>query len=145
MGTRKNDFIDNFWIRDAIERRSLPQKKDIIQNYKNLQTVDTTQLNESVYQKADLLFKKTLSKQITEENKSIGSKDWEIVSTPYGLFYFNKTTNQWMNFYGVLFNSFEDLIKASAINLFDDNLFSEGKQNVGQQIIFSSEGGEYLG
>jgi len=41
-----------------------------------------------------LLFKKTLSKQITEENKSIGSKDWEIVSTPYGLFYFNKTTNK---------------------------------------------------
>jgi hypothetical protein len=111
MGTRKNDFVDNFWIRDAIERRSLPQKKDIIQNYKNLQTVDTNQLNESVYQKADLLFKKTLSKQITEEKKSVGSKDWEIVSTPYGLFYFNKTTNQWMNSFGIVSETFEKLME----------------------------------
>ena len=92
----------NLLPKDLTERRYLPSKDDVIKKYIFLQKQNKNILNEDSKNKVDNLLKR--SNKSTKQ-QTINVKNWELKLTEYGVFYYNKETNQWMNNFGVIKNS----------------------------------------
>jgi len=106
MRRPNDDFLNKFWCRDAVEKRFLTSSKDIKNKYKNLPKENI--LNENLNLKVDNLLSRfnKPTKNISETNL----KDWIPYTTQYGIFFYNIKTKQWMNNFGSISNSLEDLI-----------------------------------
>lgn len=110
MPRPNDDFLNQFGYTDPAVRRYLPGKKDIIKSYIELKNKDTTKLNESVSNKVNSLFERAIKKPLFENKIDSLNKNWKLVNTPQGIFYFNVVTNQWMNNFGLIGDSLADLI-----------------------------------
>jgi len=135
-----DDFLNQFGYTDPAIRRYLPGKKDIVKNYNELKNQDHSKLNESVSNKVGALFEKGIKKPLFENKIDSSNKNWKLVNTPHGIFYFNSITNEWMNSFGKIANSLEDLIFFNNLDFYSDGDYS--KQTI---VSFFSDDGSYVG
>ena len=119
------DFIKRFnQINFGIEQRKLPSREEIKESYKNLRSEDRKILKKEDKDNTLFLLEKFYKNKVKDEPKKENPKDWKIVITPRGMFYYNIVTKMWMNAYGHTSMNFEDLV-----NIMED---------FGQDTIYSS-------
>lgn len=98
-----------------VEKVFLPKKeKPIVTDKRHLPTKKDILLKEKAIEKK---YKSISPKELVEQNAlafkapaQVEYKDWQPFKTPFGIFYFNKDTNQWMNNFGIIKNTLNDFL-----------------------------------
>jgi hypothetical protein len=131
-------FLDRFmgkYISREITFLDIHKKrKEILLNQylESLEEKKKTQLNETKKHLYTSSIKNIFSsrhKELMEAN-GYNPADWEMQSTPYGVFFFNKSTNEWMNNLGVVAQSLEDLL--DMVGESADNFADSGNSRIPQ-------------
>jgi hypothetical protein len=112
MAHPNEDFIKRFnqTTPPGMEQRRLPGKSDIINLHKKLRSEDTKTLRQKDKNDTLFLLEKFYKNKVKEPQKKEDPKNWKIVMTPRGLFYYNVETKMWMNAYGQTSMNFEELV-----------------------------------
>lgn len=140
MGHPNENFLKRFLdVRPLIEQRHLPGKKEIRENYKNQKQIPKENILQEQYKHNILsLTERMINKKHNIVEQKTYPNDWMPQVTPYGLFYFNKSTKQWMNTFGTIKDSLDELI-----GIFGQDYYSGGSDNVQVEVIqsyFSNSG-----
>lgn len=140
MPRPSEEFLNQFGYKDPAIRRYLPGKNEISKTYNELKNKDTTKLDESVSSKVNSLFERGIKTPLFETKNNTANQNWKLVNTPYGIFYFNPSTNQWMNNFGDIKNSLQEFL-----NFYDYNQISSGGGDKETIISYFSDNGSYIG
>jgi hypothetical protein len=132
-----------------VEKVFLPKKeKPIVTDKRHLPTKKDILLKEKAIEKK---YKSISPKELVEQNAlafkapaQIEYKDWQPFKTPFGIFYFNKDTNQWMNNFGIIKNTLNDFLAINEM-LDYETIDSDSKQPEQIKASFFSDDGSYIG
>ena len=109
MSHPNDDFIKRFSIiREGIEKRYLPVPQDIKNQYKEIKKIDTKTLSESFKKEYSAISNRIFNNVKTDNTKVT---DWVMQITPFGIFYYSKSTDQWMDSFGKIAKTIEYLKK----------------------------------
>lgn len=147
MGHPNENFLKRFLdVRPLIEQRHLPGKKEIRENYKNQKQIPKENILQEQYKHNILsLTERMINKKHNIVEQKTDPNDWMPQVTPYGLFYFNKSTKQWKNVYGVIMDNIDDLVKLSYVYESSGNENSRiRKTSTNYSMISSSKTGGFL-
>ena len=119
MSHPNDDFIKRFSIiREGIEKRYLPVPQDIKNQYKEIKKIDTKTLSESFKKEYSAISNRIFNNVKTDNTKVT---DWVMQMTPFGVFYYSKSTDQWMDSFGKIAKTIEQLLYLSN-EYFDYNI-----------------------
>lgn len=98
-------FIRKFLGTDkAYKEKLLAEEKqrrleDYLIGKKNKQNILTEENKKSITRTIDVVYSNNKKHLLVEQKNT---KDWKIVQTQYGIFYYNEKTKEWMNTFGVI-------------------------------------------
>ena len=116
-------FIRSFLGKDKAYKEQLlaEEKKRRVNEYfackKNKQNILTEQSKNSINKTIEKVYSNRKSISLNEQR--INPKEWKLINTEYGLFYYNEKQDLWMNTFGVIKKSITEFIQVIDYNVID--------------------------
>jgi hypothetical protein len=116
-------FLRRFLGTDKLYQEQLKaeQKKQRVEQHflskKNKQHILTEQNKTSITKTIDTVYSNRKRTELIEQKTDL--KEWKIVNTEYGLFYYNEKQKLWMNSFGVIKKSISEFIQVVDYNTID--------------------------